>query len=88
MAEAARQSARGPVDLMTGEEEERRRGQEPPTYFSIYDIAGNLVAAVDPGSVPLEIQRMHITLYFPRDPRHFMSKLTENATRHVLCQMS
>ena len=58
IAEAGRQSR--PIDLLTGaavdEEEEGRgrRGQEPPTYFSIYDITGNLVAAVDPGSVLVE----------------------------------
>ena len=62
IAEAGRQSARRPIDLLTGaavdEEEEGRgrRGQEPPTYFSIYDITGNLVAAVDPGSVLVEEQ--------------------------------
>ena len=49
VAEAERQRARRPVDLMTGEES--GRGQEPPAYFSIYDIDGNLVATVDPGGV-------------------------------------
>ena len=56
VAEAERQRARRPVDLMSGEEGEDReggcgRGQEPPAYFSIYDIDGNLVATVDPGGV-------------------------------------
>ena len=54
VAEAERQRARRPVDLLTGEEGEESgcgRGQEPPAYFSIYDIDGNLVATVDPGGV-------------------------------------
>ena len=90
VAEAERQRTRRPVDLMTGVEGEdsgRGRGQEPPGYFSIYDIDGNLVATVDPGGVRNRFSMLDNVML--RDQTFLPKKVAgKNKTDRQSCDMT